>query len=297
MGASSVLLGLLPVVLSQLGPTTAEQGLLALRRPFLALLVAAASPAVNPLRNTEYDNTLHSDLPRALPPPRFSSRRGRRPSTLAVALVALAQYTVGFTAVANTVILAYQLSIWSVTSFAVRFPGLPAIWIFLALPIHLGSHLAMRLRVRYERLHDDDRGCRGGVGYLGMLAREELAPCRFQEGVRLTWLPRRKVVGALTWFVYTGVVIYILVGTLTLSGLLFISAADTVDIAARFVGGAIVCKWIFTFELDGIQDTTMFVVEEEDGDDGAPLDELEPSPLMVVAEEGNSAVMMKHADA
>ncbi|KAI1495825.1 hypothetical protein F5X99DRAFT_102901 [Biscogniauxia marginata] len=120
-----------------------------------------------------------------------------------------------------------------------------------------------------------------------MLAREELMPCRFQHDIRLAWLPKRKVVDAMMWVVYTGVVIHILVGTLTLSGLLFISATDAVRIVERFVGGAIVCKWIFMSELDGIPKTTIFSDENEQKESAS-------SPVLI-AEEG-SHMVLKNVD-
>ena len=54
MAAASVLLGLLPTILSLAGSSTVEVGLVALQRPLLALLLGTASPAVNPLRTFEY---------------------------------------------------------------------------------------------------------------------------------------------------------------------------------------------------------------------------------------------------
>jgi hypothetical protein len=50
MGAAGVLLGLLPTILSLAGPDIAKTGLLAQRRPFIALLIALGSPAVSPSR-------------------------------------------------------------------------------------------------------------------------------------------------------------------------------------------------------------------------------------------------------
>ena len=52
--AAAVLLGLLPTTLSLVGSSTIETGLLALRRPALAGLLAAGAPAVSPIRTFEY---------------------------------------------------------------------------------------------------------------------------------------------------------------------------------------------------------------------------------------------------
>lgn len=54
MAAAAVVLGLLPTTLGLAGSTTTETGMLSLRRPLLAFLLAAGAPAVNPIRTFEY---------------------------------------------------------------------------------------------------------------------------------------------------------------------------------------------------------------------------------------------------
>jgi len=53
-----------------------------------------------------------------------------------------------------------------------------------------------------------------------------------------------------------GIVVHIFLGTLTLSGLLFISATDAIGIVARFVASTVVSQLIFTYELSGIKKKT-----------------------------------------
>jgi hypothetical protein len=54
MAAAAVLPGLLPTTLGLVGSTTMEVGLVALRRAFLAFLLAAGAPAVSPIRTFDY---------------------------------------------------------------------------------------------------------------------------------------------------------------------------------------------------------------------------------------------------
>ncbi|KAK7924295.1 hypothetical protein PG985_006349 [Apiospora marii] len=54
MAVSSVILGLIPVVIQQLGATTIEIGALSLRRPLLSAILALGSPAVIPKRAGDY---------------------------------------------------------------------------------------------------------------------------------------------------------------------------------------------------------------------------------------------------
>ncbi|EMR72813.1 hypothetical protein UCREL1_128 [Eutypa lata UCREL1] len=66
MAAASVFLGLLPSILSFAGLRTIETGLLAQRRPLLALITGFGAPAVSPLHAFDYHNgpvELLSDAP------------------------------------------------------------------------------------------------------------------------------------------------------------------------------------------------------------------------------------------
>ncbi|KAK9423758.1 hypothetical protein SUNI508_03774 [Seiridium unicorne] len=58
MAASAVILGLLPTILQSLGSTIAETSLLELRRPGLAFLLAAGSPAVAFMKTGEFVETI-----------------------------------------------------------------------------------------------------------------------------------------------------------------------------------------------------------------------------------------------
>src|SRR5262249_50437097 len=54
MAAAAVALGPLPTTLGLVGWTTVEVGLVAMRRPLLAFLLAAGAPAVSPIRTFDY---------------------------------------------------------------------------------------------------------------------------------------------------------------------------------------------------------------------------------------------------
>ncbi|KAK5630969.1 hypothetical protein RRF57_006684 [Xylaria bambusicola] len=59
MAAAAVALGLLPITLSLVGSSTAEIGLLALRRPILTFFLASGAPAVSSLGVFEYQGPIH----------------------------------------------------------------------------------------------------------------------------------------------------------------------------------------------------------------------------------------------
>ncbi|KAF7534327.1 hypothetical protein G7054_g6313 [Neopestalotiopsis clavispora] len=236
MAASSVLLGLLPVILSQLGPSSIDQSLLSLRRPLLALLLAIGSPAVNGLQNAHYNEglrqRLHTGIGVAPVPKRL---------TAYTILTTIAEYTVVLATVANVTILGYQLSVWAITVFALGFIGLPAIWISLAIAIHI-----VRVMALYSKVHIDAKGS-------PLRFRQALRPDRSERQITLRMRDSKKVGDVLVWVLYVATILHTLLGVVSLSGLVFISMKDSLIISIRFLANAIVCKCIFAFESAGIE--------------------------------------------
>ena len=54
MAGAAVLLGLMPTILSAIGPSSAEMALLFTHRPLLAFLIAFGAPSIFPARPGEY---------------------------------------------------------------------------------------------------------------------------------------------------------------------------------------------------------------------------------------------------
>ena len=105
MATASVLMGLLPTILSLAGSSTVKVGLVALQRPLLALLLGIASPAVNPLRTFEYGA-----------PARLMGREdySAEPPTVSMflrQLVSGMQYALALAATFNIAEVTYSLSI------------------------------------------------------------------------------------------------------------------------------------------------------------------------------------------
>ncbi|KAJ8114634.1 hypothetical protein ONZ43_g4855 [Nemania bipapillata] len=255
IAASSVVLGLLPSILSVLGPSITDLALLATRRPLLSLLLAVSSPAVNPQPHGKYASSIKKKLPLAQAP------TGQNPNNRSLwkeIVVSLIEHAAAAGALLNVAILAYQLSILCVTSYTLTFPYQPAIWVALSIAIHFFSYLALRLRV--ARTARGKR--RQGKGFLSSCATAfaaELTPCKYQQPKTLKWRKkgfRLKVGRGLTWLLNFGIVAHILFGTLALSGLLFISTADAIAVGARFFASTLVSQWIITYELAGLKETT-----------------------------------------
>ncbi|KAI8944046.1 hypothetical protein F4801DRAFT_595243 [Xylaria longipes] len=121
MAAAAVVLGLLPTTLSLASSSTAEIGLLALRRPILALLLATGAPAVSPIRAFEYREPIHMlrEEPADSQP----------------------------WATANLVQVSWELGTHTVISFSSDNSYLPLLWYLLTLIIHIFGTMAVYVRV------------------------------------------------------------------------------------------------------------------------------------------------------
>ncbi|KAI0101572.1 hypothetical protein GGR51DRAFT_530151 [Nemania sp. FL0031] len=262
IAASSVVLGLLPTVLSILGPSITDLALLATRRPFLSLVLAVSSPAVKPQPHGEYTASIKKKLHSEQVP--YNKDRNNRPSSRRVVFVSLVEYIAAIGALLNVAILAYQLSIFTVTSFAVTFAYLPAVWVGFSIPTHLASYAALCLRVKRPE------GMKGLVQHNNLFPffATEFTPCAYQQSKTLEWRKKGSLVKtgrSLTWLLNFCIVAHILFGTLTLSSLLFISAADAIAISARFFASTLVSQWIFAHELAGMKKTTFLRLKTRPG--------------------------------
>ena len=139
MSVRSVVLGLAPPLIQSLGATTLQTSLVSLRRPLLALLLCAGSPAIRPLPSGDYVREIRRVgrpsgwYPRAM---RLGATTEGLPSSSPSSFsssppppwwwwcwvpwaVGLAEYSIALAAAANVALLAYQLGYWSVSIFAV----------------------------------------------------------------------------------------------------------------------------------------------------------------------------------
>jgi hypothetical protein len=269
MAASSVLLGLLPVFLSQLGPSTIEQSLLHLRQPLLALLVAIGSPSVNGLQNAEYIDALRQRLSTSS----ANTTLAEQSANYKVMITLVAQYTMVLFAVTNVAILAYQLSVWAVTLFSLGFVGLPAIWIALAGVIHF-----VRIAAFYFKFNVNPA--------VPFRLRQVLVPGRREGKIVLhERLPSEtigKIGQILVWILYLATCLHTVLGTVSLSGLVFIAMRDSFVVLIRFLVNAIICKLIFALEAAGIEENITLEREGRLGDAEykAERDEDVSSPLV-----------------
>ncbi|KAL8714474.1 MAG: hypothetical protein Q9225_006579 [Loekoesia sp. 1 TL-2023] len=237
MAAASVLLGLLPTILSLAGSSTVEVGLVALQRPLLALLLGTASPAVNPLRTFEYG------APAGLMSRKDYSAEPPTIPTYLRLLVSGMQYALALAAISNIAMVTYSLSIrtYSVSN---QYVPIVLIWMCLAIFVHILGAVALRLRVKLI--------VENPLGISTALKNEFLLSAYHPAG-RLVFRQESYWFISLSWATSVATIIQIAIGTVGLSSLLFINTQDATFVALRCLGSACVSRIIVMFELSNMR--------------------------------------------
>ena len=259
MAAAAVVLGLLPTTLGLAGSTTTETGMLSLRRPFLAFLLAAGAPAVNPIRTFEYRDPMTMLKARAgtwrVPHPTSASPTSR-PGIWSIWTVCV-QYGFAAAAVANLFWVSWTMAHKTICSWAPEIGWLPVAWAFMSVGIHIAGATAVAMRMRFVRAKEV-----GWWAVVRSVVRDELTPSALGSERRLQWKPEGWGFYILSWATSTGTVLHIIFGTLIFSSILFIATADAVTVAARYLASAVLCRIILNYELDGISYGAEVAIEE-----------------------------------
>ncbi|KAE8163744.1 hypothetical protein BDV40DRAFT_299090 [Aspergillus tamarii] len=251
MAAAGVLLGLLPTILSLAGSSTVETGLLAQRRPFLALLLAAGAPAVSPIRAFEYRDPLQllcssSDYIQLLP---------ALPSWGAWRLVIIPiQYLLAMCAVANVAHTSWQLGVQTLCSFSTETTFHPLLWTFSALILDILGVIAVDLRIRIDEPAADPP-----ITTLGKSRRrvgQEFRLSADHARASVTFKPQSYAFTCISWCTSTGTILHLIYGTLTFSSIVFISVQDALGVVARYLASTIICRVILMFEIHGMRRVT-----------------------------------------
>ncbi|KAI5919148.1 hypothetical protein F4810DRAFT_517417 [Camillea tinctor] len=256
MASSAVILGLLPTILQSLGSTAAETALLGLRRPVLAFLLSAGSPAVSPMKGSEFVETVATFIEgesKGLAILGFSW--SRIPPSMR-ALISVVEYLIVGGAVANVVDLAYELGRHAIVAFAPETVFCMPLWTFLAVVIHFAGVIALSIRVKLRKIGDGDghRLHRRATGFSDWVP-NELIPAAFQPW-RLQWREETIWFQLFSWALGVGIVAHVLWGTLVLSSLLFFSVTDSLIIVSRYIASSLVCRAIVRLELSGMRGMT-----------------------------------------
>jgi len=246
MAGAGVLLGLTPTILAAVGSSADETAMLfdLSRRPFLAVLLAAGSPAVFPLRSFE-----HRD-PLAI----LRERDGRlRPPVLPgyiEGIIMALEYLFALAAIANVVSISWELGRRVICGFAPHVTYIPLLWAVLNIGIHISSAVALRLRTSVK--------CnRPSASYLDLF-RLHFTPLARQKPVVITLYPETYSFIFFSWLTPLFTVLHCLFGTLAFSSMLFISVRDSIYVISRFMVSVIVCRVILMYELAALRDAVNY---------------------------------------
>lgn len=236
-----------------------ETGVLALRRPFLALLLAAGSPTVSALRTFDYRD--YSELLQIRQQNKHSAESGISPH---YSITTAFEYMLASAAAANVLLVSWQLSNRTIFAAGAATWGFPILWTLLTVPIHVLGALAVYLRVELRFMGDmtgsKARGSRLVPISVWRHIGEEFRPSALQQRAVMRMRKESNLFILASWVTSTLTILHIIFGTLVLGSTLFISPGDATTVVAQYLASTLVCRAIVSFEMRGIRKT---VVSEE----------------------------------
>lgn len=246
MSSATVLLGILPAALVLLGSNTPQVSLLALRRPFLAFILAVGTPGVTPTRALQYADHLQLLERRldVLPVPSYGA--------FTAAVVITLEYMVAFGAVANVVHITWQLCILTVCSFSPEAIYMPALWVGTSFLVNIGSYIAAKLRTKVILASEADRRDQRR-SHTARFFMDEITLCSRQPLTRLKLRRETYFFIIISWVTSLGAIGNLILGTLTLSGLNYISTRDAMIVIGRYFLSAIACRVVLNLEIAGMR--------------------------------------------
>lgn len=146
MASAGVVLGLMPSLLSSLGPTLAESSLLMLERPLLSSLLVLGGPALYPFRPFDHQDPLEALKQPSRTLPRIPSSHG------AHLMISLVQYLLALAAAVNVVTVSLQLGVQTVVTWKKDQSYYPLAWVILPLAIHLIATARLHASLKKVRI-------------------------------------------------------------------------------------------------------------------------------------------------
>jgi hypothetical protein len=260
MSSSSLVLGLSPILLSSIGPTVSEIGLLSLRRPILSLLLTFGTVGVYPSRILSYMEDSALDII-------------AEPTTLAVFLnktlvhdtirrrataISVAQYVMVALAVFNVTYTSWQLGVATVLNFVCQSSFMPLIWTTLPVFIHLPAALALRANKKapatVSTSSEPARAMNGSKSLVWSSLTSEVALYALrEEPLDLDALRPTPRLIFWHWVATVFSFVHVLVGIIIFSSLLLTMTTDAAIILLRYAASALACRLIIVFELAGFR--------------------------------------------
>ncbi|RSL62987.1 hypothetical protein CEP53_004577 [Fusarium sp. AF-6] len=275
MTSAQVLLGIMPTIITFLGPSHDEMAMLSNvgRRPLLAAGISLAAPSAYFSRAFEYfdpsEILCHHKYRRTQYRPKLDDGWW--------ILVSILEYGVVAGSCWNIVVNTRQVNLWSVSSLASDADFLPGLWLAFGPCIHFFSCFVFRLRLQGWRDTKDGIPERDTSllswfkstprRLLDFLTITEFVPCATEEYVsRIEGHTESKIFLASAWLESTFTILHVVFGTLVFSGTLFVGTKDALGIVGRYIAGVAFCRIILMYELAGLRESCGSI----DGEDPKP---------------------------
>ncbi|KAG4432179.1 hypothetical protein IFR05_012346 [Cadophora sp. M221] len=242
--SASILLGLMPTILSMLGPSVAETALLSLERPLLSLLISLGAPALFPMRFLIWVDPLGAKNPKA--GAWIISCNSRHWKIV----LSIAQYVLAGAAVVVNFYTAWSLGVNTVLVWFCDLSYWPVLWVSLGTVTHILEVLSLRVSRLSEVSENKTRAFSSRVFFF---LRREFTPTAFSkpEDFKVKISPLAVL---LQYFGAIAALLHLVFGTALFSSLLYIGNQGAMSVFGRFGAAAIVSRVILHFEISGMID-------------------------------------------
>ncbi|KAJ4319088.1 hypothetical protein N0V84_006542 [Fusarium piperis] len=273
MTSAQVLLGIMPTIITFLGPSRDEIAMLSNvgRRPILAAGMSLAAPSAYFSRAFEYfdpsEILCHHKY-------RYAQHRPGKHSWFWISAM---EYCVIAAACYNIVLNTREVNQWTISSLASDADYLPGLWLGLGPCIHFFSCYVFRLRIhgwrgiqcRLPKESPRDRTFLSWVKSIptrskAFVTTTEIFPCGTEEyASRIQGRMETKTFLASAWLESTFTILHVVFGTLVFSGTLFVGTKDALGIVGRYIAGVAVCRIVLMYELAGLRESCLSIDDDD----------------------------------
>lgn len=243
--SASILLGLMPTILSMVGPSVAEITLLALHRPLLSLLLSLGAPALFPMRFLTWVDPLHVKEPKAGAwiIPRLSRR-------WKIAL-SIAQYVLAAAAVAVNFYTAWTLGVRTVLVWLCDRSYWPVLWVLFGTVTHILAVCSLRASMKPPEESEDKPKTFSDRGF--SFLQREFTPTACSKS-KVIEVERGPLAVLLQYISALVALFHLMFGTALFSSLLYIGNIASLLVFGSFLAAAIMSRVILHFEISGMID-------------------------------------------
>lgn len=257
--SAQVLLGLMPTILNNLGPSSQELSVLLVLgdRQLLAMLLALGSPFTNNNHSFGYARQIDA----------LSRSDGDASSMLfrwqASVVVLHLEYLIAFAAIANIAELSYEIAIKVSSTISQGKLYLPGLWVVLGFAAHLLVAIAFRLRVRVEDspTSEGDNQLPWNLAWMTKWTSRQFNAIDEDSRGLIKLRPATVSYTMLSLFTKAFIVAHMGFGVLTFSSIMFVGIADAVGIFFRYFASVFVCRLVVANEIAVLKMTAKQGVE------------------------------------